>query len=482
MFNRMPMYTGSDQYNMMPSYGNTAPTQNQMQNSMPYGYGMTNENPLPMQPSPVSSLPPLFPSMLTPQLNPQAPFTTQNLSQARYAEGGSVVPHNLSELAEYIREEGDDDDTILAHINPEEADELAYNYGMDINPHTGLPQFGKIKRIIKKVVHPVKKVIPKELQHIVKKALPVIGAVVGNALVPGIGAPVGGALAGALSTKRPMKGALRGLGVGAGLGYALPAAGRALSAIGAPNVGAGLQAIGAGQYGAGLGALKQAILPGAAAAGIPGAAPVAAGLAGKSLYPEALEAVEPAKDKGILGGILGAGGLQNLLLPGAIAGLAMRREKMKPAYPQPAFENVQAMAGPAAIHKMWRPEQMAREIAPYEREALEPEDISEAMAGRVPYSYSPYFREYATGGQVGAGGYMQGGTKGQDDKIPAMLSDGEFVIPADVVSAQGDGNNAAGAQQFYEYISMIRKHKGQKQGLPPKAKSLSVYMSKRSKR
>ena len=120
----MPMYYGTGQNNSMPTYygGNNGGPQN----TMPYAYGMTNENPLPAQPSPISSLPQLFPSMLTPQLNPQAPFTSSNMQQARFAEGGKVRPQNLSEMGELLREEGDEDDSILAHINPEEAHELAH--------------------------------------------------------------------------------------------------------------------------------------------------------------------------------------------------------------------------------------------------------------------------------------------------------------------------------------------------------------------
>lgn len=77
----------------------------------------------------------------------------------------------------------------------------------------------------------------------------------------------------------------------------------------------------------------------------------------------------------------------------------------------------------------------------------------------------------------GLGRYIAGETKGQDDKIPAVLSDGEFVIPADVVADLGDGNNDAGAKELYKFMSNIRKHKrGGKVNLPPKAKDLANYM------
>jgi hypothetical protein len=44
-----------------------------------------------------------------------------------------------------------------------------------------------------------------------------------------------------------------------------------------------------------------------------------------------------------------------------------------------------------------------------------------------------------------------------DGKRPAALSDGEFVIPADVVSHLGNGNSSAGAKMLYEMMDRVRK-------------------------
>lgn len=75
------------------------------------------------------------------------------------------------------------------------------------------------------------------------------------------------------------------------------------------------------------------------------------------------------------------------------------------------------------------------------------------------------------------GMYLHGNTGGQDDKIPARLSDGEFVIDASTVSDLGDGNNNAGARILERLQKNVRKHKrGGKIGLPPKAKNLKDYM------
>lgn len=43
-----------------------------------------------------------------------------------------------------------------------------------------------------------------------------------------------------------------------------------------------------------------------------------------------------------------------------------------------------------------------------------------------------------------------------DNKQPANLSDGEFVIPADVVSHLGNGNSNAGAKKLYHMLDRVR--------------------------
>jgi hypothetical protein len=63
------------------------------------------------------------------------------------------------------------------------------------------------------------------------------------------------------------------------------------------------------------------------------------------------------------------------------------------------------------------------------------------------------------------GYYLGGATDGMADQVPASidgvqearLSDGEFVVPADVVSHLGNGNSSAGAKQLYDMMDRIRK-------------------------
>jgi hypothetical protein len=90
-----------------------------------------------------------------------------------------------------------------------------------------------------------------------------------------------------------------------------------------------------------------------------------------------------------------------------------------------------------------------------------------------PSSYRPY--SYASGGQTGGiaslGSYSDGGRmlKGPGDgmsdnipasiggKQPARLADGEFVVPADVVSHLGNGTTDAGAKLVYAMMNKVRK-------------------------
>jgi hypothetical protein len=73
--------------------------------------------------------------------------------------------------------------------------------------------------------------------------------------------------------------------------------------------------------------------------------------------------------------------------------------------------------------------------------------------------------------------YVEGEGDGTSDEVPAMLANGEFVIPADVVSKLGNGSNEAGAGVLDQFLSEIRKHahsNGEK--LPPDSKGPLGYL------
>jgi len=87
-----------------------------------------------------------------------------------------------------------------------------------------------------------------------------------------------------------------------------------------------------------------------------------------------------------------------------------------------------------------------------------------ALNKASPFSYP--VQTMNTGGLLGLkeGMYLDGATDGMADEIPAMidgeqpamLSDGEFVIPADVVSHLGNGNSDAGAKELEGMMDNVR--------------------------
>ena len=106
--------------------------------------------------------------------------------------------------------------------------------------------------------------------------------------------------------------------------------------------------------------------------------------------------------------------------------------------------------------------------------------------GLPSYRFDPAAQEYqalAAGGHLG--GYSDGGRmlKGPGDgmsddipgvignKQPARLADGEFVVPADVVSHLGNGSTDAGAKRLYAMMDEVRKARtgNKKQGKKIKA-------------
>jgi hypothetical protein len=74
---------------------------------------------------------------------------------------------------------------------------------------------------------------------------------------------------------------------------------------------------------------------------------------------------------------------------------------------------------------------------------------------------------YAMGGYAMGGEprFLSGGGDGMSDSIKAniggtqeaRLADGEFVIPADVVSGLGNGSSKAGAKQLYSMMDRVRQ-------------------------
>jgi hypothetical protein len=99
--------------------------------------------------------------------------------------------------------------------------------------------------------------------------------------------------------------------------------------------------------------------------------------------------------------------------------------------------------------------------------------------------YQEDVKKMAAGGLGSLGGYSDGGRmlKGPGDgmsdsipaqiggKQPARLADGEFVVPADVVSHLGNGSTDAGAKQLYKMMDRIRQARTGKKKQAPAVKT-----------
>jgi hypothetical protein len=109
-----------------------------------------------------------------------------------------------------------------------------------------------------------------------------------------------------------------------------------------------------------------------------------------------------------------------------------------------------------------------------ERKSVMPEEQRPADGSSV--MVNPTIVKAADGGLMGLkkGRYLNGDTDGMADKVPARidgeqearLSDGEYVIPADVISHLGNGNSEAGAKVMDNFLARVRKERtgNEKQG------------------
>lgn len=465
----------------------------------------------------------------------------QNLNPVGYARGGKVKaekpmtqnkPYHI--LAEMIRQQGKGEDTVLAHINPLEAMMLKQMGGSGtINKETGLPQFGLFnnpKKWFKSVVGPAAGVVLGNM------LLPGLGGMLGGALGGAAGSKIRGrkdagaaALRGlGMGAAAPTLADLAGSGLSA---LGAPGTGAALTGYGENNaIMPALDRL------LGLGGSKSELAAGAAMPAMFSANKSGSalqnynrsnGLSGLS----AGDDYEDEEDYGIkkkgkksdanfLDKLLGNTGdylskPKNLLtLASAGTSLLNRPKKERPKTPEQFADEQKRLekalmltpseraareADLLAEARMQRsiarnkflPEERLGNLDPLYRKSHTPEE--QKRHGKwFSYYNNPNFTgeplPFKEGGEMmyGAeemaypsmlGNYIMGDSKGQDDDVNAKLSNGEFVIPADIVADLGDGNNNAGANVLYELMNNVRKHKrGGKVKLPPKAKPVSSYL------
>jgi len=100
-------------------------------------------------------------------------------------------------------------------------------------------------------------------------------------------------------------------------------------------------------------------------------------------------------------------------------------------------------------------------------------DVEEAAKGGIMQGHSD-LGSYSDGGRM-----LKGPGDGMSDSIPgvigkkqpARLADGEFVVPADVVSHLGNGSTDAGARKLYSMMDKIRKARTGKKKQAPQVKT-----------
>lgn len=89
-----------------------------------------------------------------------------------------------------------------------------------------------------------------------------------------------------------------------------------------------------------------------------------------------------------------------------------------------------------------------------------------------------YLEEYQPQ-PLAKGSKVNGPGHGREDLIPALLSDGEYVIDAETMALLGNGSTDAAAKMMDKFRENVRKHKGAtlaKGGISPDAKSPLHYL------
>ena len=339
---------------------------------------------------------------------------SNNQPTQQFSKGGQV-----KSWAEYLRRQGRGGDDTLAHINSGEAALLKALGGSGTrNPRTGLPEFrSKFWRTVGKVVAPLVGSFLggpagamglSALQGLSERGK-------GNKLKGALGGAGKGALYAALA---PMAGEVMGVNsaglVGRGLGMNSPSLLAQLGMASAPQIGGGLGLFGNGVGNTGVVSQYLKGSPKSTAEG-------SSGLLGKN-------------------SLLDAG-----LLAIALGGTLGRKEKA----PKEA-ESFQTFMQRNQVPE--RPEDRLFNVKPFARNYR-------LMDENYRPGYDPewlYFEDSNPRAQrYSQGGYISGESNGQADRVPALLSDGEFVTKAPVIAALGGGNNRAGAKIFSHFQDFI---------------------------
>jgi hypothetical protein len=336
---------------------------------------------------------------------------------------------------------------------------LAHGGSLSINPDTGLVEASFLKNLLPMIAGAALSpfITPMGAAAVVGGFEGIRSKDLGKGLLAGLGAFGGANLAGGLSTAAPAATTTAGTTAGTGISTAGGAGSQTLG-LSSGNLGAASGNFGLSAGSVGTGGAAGLTAP-ANSLYAPNLAASAPGMTGSQIAKYGMYAAAP-----VLGGAM-----EPEPFPGQ-----EKREYGEDAFLSPDF---QAYV-PRRPNPYYRPTGLGY---------AEGGDIMMAQGGAYedePMGDNPGM---AMGGSIG--GYSDGGRmlKGPGDgmsdsipatignKQPARLADGEFVVPADVVSHLGNGSTDAGAKKLYSMMNKIRKARTGKKKQAPAVKA-SKYL------
>jgi hypothetical protein len=377
----------------------------------------------------------------------------------QFAKGGLV------DMAKKVAKAGRHGDTMLAHITPREAAMLKASGGAGtINPATGLVEY---KSFWSKVGNFLKKAAPVILPVALSFIAPGIGTAVGSALgvsaaagsaiVGAVGSGVGGLIAGQKPGQALLSAALGGLGSYAAASLAPGGLSGLFSggATGAEGATAAAEAsgIGAGSGLEGAGDVVRGTQIAAPAGSIRPDIPtplsrpdVMSGAVSAPVSPAAVSA-DAAGVSGGLGNLFGGGVGGALKNPWVLAGLAGAAGMALGGSGKQDQNQPSLVQGPTGVQLLQQnPAQYGFNVSNFQAQPVAPVRTIPTLSPAYPgYRYAA------------AGGHISGPGTGTSDDVPAMLSDGEFVLTAKAVRGAGNGSRKEGAKKLYKLMNDLEK-------------------------
>lgn len=354
---------------------------------------------------------------------------------------------SLQLAAQHLASRGRGPDTTLVHMAPQEVAGLqalakAHGGTLTVNPDTGLPEAGFLSSILPTV----------------------IGA--------GLSIASGGTLT------PMMAGLMTGAGYGLASGNMMKGLQAGLGAFGGAGLGAGLAGLGANTAASTLGAAGDVVT-----AGMPEASAMDVRLL-RDAAPAMQMAAEPVKtgvsalmEPGGFGKAIDAmGGGSKALQYGLAAAAPVMADMMVPTAtqvpkggPNPYEYTYDPTGGQYTRVPVGTRDAMAQTPRMFYAAGGPIEEMSQRNEALTLMADGGQM--YAAGGISHLGDYSDGGRllKGPGDgvsdsipatiadKRPARLADGEFVVPARIVSELGNGSTEAGARKLYAMMDRIQK-------------------------